>query len=99
MKFGALTNSNILHLLTIFIFSVLDRKYYPFAGSVQKTKFTCLRWNLVLLLIEICCFRSVILFGSVVFIVNYGADSTHSYVSIDDFEQVYASWNMSEKIY
>ena len=28
-----------------------------------------------------------------------GADSTHTYVSIDDFEQVYASWNMSEKIY
>ena len=52
-----------------------------------------------MLLIEIGCVRPVIPFGSVVFIVNYGADFTHYYcVSIDDFEQVNGGWKVSEKI-
>ena len=51
-----------------------------------------------MLLIEIGCVRPVIPFGSVVFIVNYGADFTHYYcVSIDDFEQVNGGWKASEK--
>ena len=51
MKLGIYTNSNMLNLLVMFTFSVLERKYPFWANLVQKDKIVCLQWSLVLRLI------------------------------------------------
>ena len=38
MKFDFLTNFNMLNLIVIFAFSVLDRKYLFWANFIQKMK-------------------------------------------------------------
>ena len=51
MKLGIYTNSNMLNLLVMFTFSVLERKYPFWANLVQKDKIVCLQCSLVLRLI------------------------------------------------
>ena len=40
MKFGNQTNLNVLSLMVMFTFSVLDQKYSFWANLVQKLKYT-----------------------------------------------------------
>ena len=43
MKFGIQTNSNMLNLMVMFTFCILDQKYPFWADLVQKIKTVCLR--------------------------------------------------------
>ena len=77
MKLGVQTNSNMPHLMVIFICHALDSKYSFWTNLVRKIRFVCLRWNLLTGLISMRWIRwwcsnflfwtGNILFGKILF--------------------------------
>ena len=57
VKFGTESNSNMLNLMVMFTFSLLDWKYPFWTDVVFKFKFVSLRLSLVHRLIQICGIR------------------------------------------
>ena len=57
IKLGIYTNLNMLNLMVMFTFSVLDWKYPFWANLVENTKTVCLRWNLNARLIPVWWIR------------------------------------------